>query len=447
MGENIWQIFLMEYFDISITQDVSGLLPALNEYVESPQEVREKFNFVTYNKGAIITRMVSEAITMDTWTKGVRYYILDQQFGSASPVDLYQGIQRAYDEDNPLNNLNLTLLMGPWFDYAGFPVITVSRNVEGINIYQEGFRTLHNEVFPIPINYATVSTPDFEDTRAGFWMITGQLTIHRDNLYRSFSNDEWIIFNLRDTSYYITNYDDSIWDQIIDALNNDHEAIHFLNRGTLFADFHRFIEQDYNISFAIFLRLMESLQIENEPHVWNRAALGLALAEVRLRATEFDRDYMNYMQDIMSELYGEISFDDRSAIDLINHWSCLSGVQQCADDALNVLIEVMETGETDFAYDYQCNGLRAASETIWTNFYYRVVDSTSNGDRSVDLQDLLCTENLDSLSFYLNQALNTTNSLSSSERGLILTTAAVQHELTNYLMTDFIALNHEAINT
>lgn len=445
LGENQWQVFLMEYFDIAITLDVSGLVPALNNYVESPQEIRAKFDFVTYNKGAIITRMIGEAITRDTIVKALSYYIQDQQMGSASPEDIYNGFQRAYDEDNEFHSLNLTLLMSPWFDFAGFPVLTVSRNADGILLRQEGFKTLHNEIFPIPLSFASATVPDFTDTRAGFWMITGQLTIYRENIYRSFTDDDWIIFNLRDTAYYITNYDDGLWGLIIDALNNDHEAIHFLNRGTLFADFHRFIAQDYNVSMVYFLRMMESLPLEFEPHVWNRAALGLALAEVRLRGTEFDREYMTFVREIMSESYGEMSFDDRNAIDLINSWSCWSGIQECLDDALNVLIEVMETGDTDFEFDYKCNGVRAANQSIWTDFYYSIVDSTLD-DRSTDLQDLLCTENQDVLRFYLNQVLNTTNSLSAAERAIILTAAAVQNEASNYLMAEFIQFNHLAIN-
>lgn len=196
-GENQWQIFLMEYFDQAITLDVSGLVPALNNYVESPQDIRAKFDFVTYNKGAIICRMFGEVTNRDIWIQAMINYIQDKQMESASPEDVYNGLQRSYDEVFPLNNLNFTLLMGPWFDFAGFPVLTVSRSDEGLMLHQEGFRTLHNEIFPIPLNFASATVPDFGNTTAGFWMITGQLTIYRENIYRSFTDDDWIIFNIR----------------------------------------------------------------------------------------------------------------------------------------------------------------------------------------------------------------------------------------------------------
>lgn len=187
----------MEYFDTAITLDVSGLVPALNNYVESPQEIRDKFDFVTYNKGAIVIGMINEHTGRSIWTQAVTNYIVANQMGSTSPEDLYNAVQRSADDANPLNNLNFTLLMSPWFDLAGFPVLTVSRSDEGLSLRQEGFKTLHNEIFPIPINFASATVPDFTNVTAGFWMVTGQLTIYRQNIYRPFTDDDWIIFNIR----------------------------------------------------------------------------------------------------------------------------------------------------------------------------------------------------------------------------------------------------------
>lgn len=445
-NEDGWQQFLIQNYDLAITTDVMGLLPALNLYAESIQEIDDKFNFGTWTKSAIIIRMIGEAISRLTWLKAVEEYLLDNQMGNTSPEDLYDAIQDAYDEDHPGSGLNFTQLLSPWFDLEGFPVVTVSRSGDNLVFIQDGFRTLHDELFPIPINYATASHPQFGNTFHDFWMTTKELEISRANAPKPWTDDDWVIVNLRDSYYYLTNYEPDLWDLIIEALNDDHEAIHFLNRGTLFADFHRFIAQDYNVNFTIFLRMMQSLPIEYHPHVWNRAALGLALAEVRLRTTEFDVFYVNFMRTIMSQVYGEITFDDRNAMNLINDWSCWSGVPECLTDALNVLIEVMETGDTDFEYNYQCNGLRAANESIWTEFYYDVLDSTSAEDRSTDLRDLLCTENESLIQFYLNQALNMTNNLITSEREIILTAAATQHETSSYYLMGLIEYNSKEIN-
>jgi len=147
----------------------------------------------------------------------------------------------------------------------------------------------------------------------------------------------------------------------------------------------------------------------------------------------------------MSEVYG-MSFYDAGATNTVNEWSCLSGVDGCLYDALNVLVEVMETGETLFPYSYQCNGLGAASEAIWTRFYYDVVDTNSTEDRSDDLRDLLCTKNENLVRFYLDQALNATNGLTTVEREAMLISAAVQHQTSSDLLIDLIIENSEDIN-
>lgn len=441
-----WQIFLREYFDIAINVDVNGLLPSLNTYAETPEEINGKFNFGTFIKGAILLRMFREGMTTPTWNKGLRYYILDRQFDNALPEDLFASLQRSFDEDFPGSGLNFAEIMTPWFDLEGYPVVTVTRNEQGLHFSQEGFRTLHDEIFPIPINYATASVPVFTSGATDFYMLTREMNISRDAAPKPWTDDDWIIVNLRDTGYYLTNYDNISWNLIIDALNNDHEAIIALNRGTLFADFHRFIAQDFNISIIFLLRMMESLPLEFDPHVWNRAGLGLNLAEVRFRSTEFSSQYKDFVQNIMGQIYGQRSFDDdRSAIDLINDWSCLSGVQECLDDALNVLREVMETGSTDFPFSFQCNALRSADEVTWLNFYISVI--YSNGDRSGTLRDLLCTEHEVLVNFYLEQVLNPTNPLSNVEREVILTTAAVQHETSYNALIQLIQRFPEQVNS
>lgn len=422
-------------------------MPALNQYVEAPQDVRNKFDFITYNKGAVILRMFGDGLTRRIFERGLSYYLFERQYGNASPEDIYAGLQRSYDEDNTGGDLNITLIMSPWFDFPGYPIVTVRRNGDGLILQQEGFRALHNELFGIPITYATRSQPNFNNVTARFWFTTRELEVSREDLNIPWNDDDWIVFNSGDSAYYITNYDDDLWDRIIDGLNSNHEIIHFFNRGTFFADFHRFILQDFEIRATILLRLMEYLPLEFHPHVWNRASVGLGIIERRLRGSELHGEYLNYLQEIMSQVYGDRFNDDRMAMNLINEWSCLSGVQECRDNALNVLLEVIETGATDYEFDYQCNGLKSANESIWTIFYYNTVDSASTDDRATALTDLLCTEDRDLVSFYLNQVLNTTNSLSTSERELILTTAAVQHEVSSYFLIQLINFNFETINS
>lgn len=423
--------------------DIFDAVDSLNRYVESPQEIRSKFDFITYFKGALVLRMFQEAFTESTWAKGVSYYLREMEYQSASPEDLFRGLQQAYQEDFPDNDIDVGALMNIWLNFPGYPVVTVSRNNGNMVLTQEGFRTSHEELFSIPINYATKSNPEFNNTIVDFWLTTRDLEILPENATKLWDDDDWIILNLRDTGYYLTNYEDDLWHLISGALLEDHEAIHFLNRGTLFADFHRFLTEDFEIRSRNFLEMMQYLPNETHPHVWIRAGPGCMKLEQRLRGTHLHQFYLSFLENIMTSVYNDIPFTDRAAIDTVNRLSCTTGVQACLDDSLNILVEVMEFGSTSYEFDFRCNGFLTANETIWRHFFELATDSTD--ERLEDLQSLVCTLNPELIRFYLDQTL-VENSLTLIERHAMLVSAAGQSRMSFDATIDFIEEKYEDIN-
>jgi hypothetical protein len=137
-------------------------------------------------------------------------------------------------------------------------------------------------------------------------MSSKEFEITRDSAGKAWSDDDWIIVNLRDTGYYLTNYDETLWGLITTSLadNEHHEDVHFLNRGTLFADSFRFMQHDVDFRSSIFLELADSLKHELHPHVWRRANNPLRLFETRFRGTETHQILLNFLKDLMSQIYG-----------------------------------------------------------------------------------------------------------------------------------------------
>lgn len=435
----------MAYFDASMSSDIFDNMDPLNRYAESPAEIRSKFTFISYFKGALVLRMFQEAFSEPTWVKGVGNYLREMQYRSASPDDLFNGLQQAYDEDYPENDLNVSSLMNTWLNFGGFPVVTVSRIDGNLILSQEGFRTTHEELFSIPINFATASNPDFDNTVADFWLETEEFEISPENAAKTWTDEDWIILNLKDTGYYVTNYDDNIWRQISAVLISNHELIHFLNRGTLFADFHRFLTENYEIRATNYLEMMQSLPLERHPHVWVRASAGSMKFEQRLRGTSLHSSYTDFLQNILNSVYNNRPFDDPAATEVVNRLSCISGVQECLDDALNVLVEVMETGSTSFQFEYRCNGFLTANETVWMHFFGNALESA--GDRTEELWSLVCTQNPDLIRFFLDQTLDMENGLTTVERHSIIIASAGESQTSFEVTIHFIEENHEAINS
>lgn len=440
-----WERFLIDYFDVAISVDVYDVVPPLNVYVEAPEDIRGKFDFITYFKGALVLRMFHEAFGEPTWRKGLSYYVRSMAFESATPEDLFAGLQIAYDEDYPGKDDSVDALMRPWLDLNGFPVVTVNRTADGLIVSQQGFRTSHNSTFSVPINYATASNRDFENTTAEFWLMNEELFIPRDTASKSWTDDDWIIFNLRDTYYYITNYDDNLWDLITEAMMDDHESIHFLNRGTLFADLERFLTNNFDIRVTLYLELIESLPLEFHPHVWVRTNAGLLKVEQRLRGSELHSIYLSFLRDIMNDIYLESRLDNLEATNVINRWSCVSGVETCLQDSLNILLEVMDTGSTSEDIDFRCNGFMTANETVWMHFYDAAIERNPSSERLDELTSLLCTQNEDRIRFILDATLQSSNNLEVSERNSIFLAACSQSEISYNAAIQFIEDSHESI--
>lgn len=436
---------MIDFFDASMSLDIFDFVDPMNNYADSRDEIRARFNFITYQKAALVLRMFQEALTDATWTKGLTYFLIERRLQSATPEDVFTGLQQAYDEDFPERSLDVGAMMNPWLNLRGYPVVTVSRTENGLVVTQEGFRTTHDELFNIPLNYATASVPNFDETLVDIWLTSREMEITLANASRPWTDNDWIIFNLRDTGYYVTNYDDSLWDLIIDAMLNDEQRdeIHFLNRGTLFADLYRFVSEDFDIRASLYLDLIRSLEFEEHPHVWIRSNVGLEQFERRLRGTGLHGEFLNFLRNVLDTVYSETEITDPTGRNIINGWSCLSGVESCLTDSLALLVQDMES-ETTFEFDFRCNGFRTANETIWLHFFNTALATMDN--RLALLRDLICTQDSELLSYYLEQSIDKANSLSEEERQYIIALASSHSEFSYNTLIYFVEDKHQTID-
>ncbi len=424
--------------------DVNGALVPLNQYVESPMEINDKAYdvIVTHYKGAFILLMARFMLKELTFEKGIRYYLTDRAFDSVTPDDLHNGLQRAYDEDNPNNGVDIDEIMWSWENIRGYPVVTVSIEGDTLTLKQEGFQTPHNESFGIPISIATASNPNFTyPLQQIYWMSNHELEISLSNSSIEWSENDWIVVNVRNFAYFITNYDDNLWNLLIEALINEPENIHFENRGALFANFHLLIEYAHNVSSTIFLRLAESLQVENEISVWRRADRGLLRIDSRLRRTELIEGHLNYLRNLFKPIYDRLFNDENfnpQLADLVRFWSCTSGIQECLDRAIDDLFDEADDTLT------MCPGFMSANQTVLTLFWNSALINPSNEEQL--LTDLACSNDLNFLSVYLNASLDLSNNFTRTQRAIIINRVFSANSVGFDLIREFFSDNHDFIH-
>lgn len=442
-----WTQFVTTIKDDMMLADVNGALVPLNQYVESPAEINDKAYdvTVTHYKGAFLLFMMYLGLQPTTFQKGVRYYLDDRAYQSATPSDLHAGLQRAYDEDYPASGVDIDAIMWPWENLHGYPIVTVSIEGDTLTFAQKGFRTTHDELYGIRIVFTTASTANFDfPVDHTFWLSTRETDISLNNLTIDWTEGDWIVANVRNYGYYVTNYDDTLWNLIIEALTDDdeHTRVHYENRGLLFADFHVFIEQAYDVSSTIFLRLAQSLRIENEITVWNRAHRGLFRITNRLRATDLLDDHLNHLSELFSPIHDRM-LDDESfnaqVADHVRFWSCTSRIRECLNNALDELVDAMDGPLLESSL---CTGFMTANATVRTHFWNVALESVDDQL----LSDLACSSDLAFLSIYLNASLDLTNNLGVGNRRTIINRVFEANFVGFDLIHEFFSDNHEFIH-
>lgn len=215
--------------------------------------------------------MMQVALGVSTFTKGLRYYLNTNEYQSASSDDLYESLQLAVNEDYPTSPPSVSTVMKTWENQAGYPVITVSRDEGRLTLTQERFfytEETSTSLWWVPINYVVGSNPNFDDTKPDLWIPGVKTQTIESNSQKPFTNDDWIIVNIQESSYYRVNYDDNLWNLLIEQLRSDeHDKIHLLNRAQLVDDslnLARAGKINYDVPFGI----LEYLHKESDYIPW-----------------------------------------------------------------------------------------------------------------------------------------------------------------------------------
>lgn len=229
------------------------------------------FGSITYNKGGSMARMMEHMLTTETYLKGMRNYLLANQYSTAVSDDLFAELTAVGNQDQTLDSAyDMKTIMDTWLFQKNFPLVTATRDYGLGEVVFSQSRFLdepdtsgdtHDYQWYIPITY-TLAGPsgDFNNT-------------HNDDFLDPNStlsvdigiNTDPLVVNIQNTGYYRVNYDTQNWDYIIDFLNNgDFNDIHQINRAQLLSDSYALAEAGVLSSYDIPERLAEYLPNETE---------------------------------------------------------------------------------------------------------------------------------------------------------------------------------------
>lgn len=188
-------------------------------------------------------------------------------------VDAFETIMSA----RGLTDFDFDAAFRSWERQGGYPVVHVSfEDSQQFHITQQRFFTTKKEDsddvsrWYIPLNFATASNPDFDDTKVTNYFVNGpdMMMIHSPS---GFDASQWFVFNKQQLGYYRVNYDAANWQALIAALHSeDFDKIHVLNRAQLVDDSLSFASGGY-LDYDTFFGVLSSLNRESEYTTWYAA--------------------------------------------------------------------------------------------------------------------------------------------------------------------------------
>jgi tricorn protease interacting factor F2/3 len=115
--------------------------------VNSPTEIEEVFDDISYGKGASVIRMLEAYTGEENFMKGVRSYLQKYKYSNAAGIDLWTQVEEA-------SKAQVKRIMSEWIKKPGYPVLSVSLKAHKLSIRQERFLfsgTPEKTLWPVPI--------------------------------------------------------------------------------------------------------------------------------------------------------------------------------------------------------------------------------------------------------------------------------------------------------
>ena len=203
---HIWQDFVENSTQSSTGQamarDALNSTHPIEAKVQSPEEIEELFDEISYGKGASVLRMIEAYLGPENFQKGVSNYLRQFRYSNAAGRDLWNHLQEA-------SGLDVGRIMNAWIGKVGYPVVTASISNGKLVLEQERFLlsgTKEKQTWPIPV------TISIDGNRQ-------QVLLDKEKTEVKISNPRSLKLNLDRTGFYRTDYRGSELQALVWAAN------------------------------------------------------------------------------------------------------------------------------------------------------------------------------------------------------------------------------------
>uniref|UniRef100_A0A8D0HNN1 Aminopeptidase n=1 Tax=Sphenodon punctatus TaxID=8508 RepID=A0A8D0HNN1_SPHPU len=377
--------------------------------INTPAQISEVFDAIAYSKGASVLRMLSEFLTEELFKEGLH----------CSPRSLAQAVNKSQ------LSLPGTIkeIMDRWTLQMGFPVVTVD-TASGV-LTQDHFLLDRNATVSRASSFSytwIVPIPwmKSDGTHNMYWLTKKTDT----NSDFSMAANSWLLLNQNVTGYFLVNYDPQNWAQLIQQLNNRHEAIPVLNRAQLINDAFNLARAKY-ISTATALDTTRYLAKERDYLPWSAALGSLGYFQLMFDRGQVFGPMKKYIQKQVTPLFryfeGITNNWTRVPDTLMDQYNEINAISTACSyempDCLALATRLFEAWRRDpsnnpippnLRSSIYCSAIATGGQEAWDFAWEMFVNATVVSEADKIRGALACSRETWILNRYLQYTLNST---------------------------------------
>ena len=179
---DLWNQFVEDAMNVAMGLDSLKTTHPIDVKVNSPAEIREIFDAISYDKGGCVLRMLENYVGEPNFQKGLKKYLSDFKYRNAKGQDLWNAIGKA-------SNMPVTSMINTWLKQPGFPVVEINQDGSNLKLKQKRYLLEPNKKFS-----------------KGLWSIPLSLGLETETTKKLFSKKSMSVKLPKNTVGFVANY-------------------------------------------------------------------------------------------------------------------------------------------------------------------------------------------------------------------------------------------------
>ncbi|MCV0430232.1 M1 family metallopeptidase [Nitrosopumilus sp.] len=129
---DLWNQFVEDAMNVAMGLDSLKTTHPIDVVVNSPAEIREIFDAISYDKGGCVLRMLEHYVGEPNFQKGLKKYLSDFKYQNARGQDLWNAIGKA-------SKMPVSSMVNTWLKQPGFPLVEINQDGNTLKLKQKRY--------------------------------------------------------------------------------------------------------------------------------------------------------------------------------------------------------------------------------------------------------------------------------------------------------------------